>query len=105
MSRTRRRSSVNAEAIAPWVALSVILLMWWAGAKMVAWIRPLPAGPVAALGPSDLSRGAKTTRPIDATTPEGRIAAAPRAQEATLTADVSVTYGSFSGYVTIEVGS
>jgi peptidoglycan LD-endopeptidase LytH len=37
--RHRRRSVLHAEAIAPWVTLSVILLVWWAGAKTLdlAW--------------------------------------------------------------------
>jgi len=34
-----RRRSVHAEAIAPWVTLSVILLMWWAGSKTLTWVR------------------------------------------------------------------
>src|SRR5437764_14493603 len=45
MNRTYRRSA-HVEAIAPWAALSVILLMWWAGAKTVAWIRPHVAAPI-----------------------------------------------------------
>ena len=32
MTTRHRRRSVQAEAIAPWVALSVVLLVWWAGA-------------------------------------------------------------------------
>ena len=39
MTRTYRRSA-HVEAVAPWVALSVILLMGWAGAKAVNWARP-----------------------------------------------------------------
>jgi murein DD-endopeptidase MepM/ murein hydrolase activator NlpD len=39
--RTRhRRRSVHAEAVAPWAALSVILVMWWAGAKALNWVWP-----------------------------------------------------------------
>jgi murein DD-endopeptidase MepM/ murein hydrolase activator NlpD len=39
MTIRHRRRSVHAEAIAPWVTLSVILLVWWAGAKTLglAW--------------------------------------------------------------------
>ena len=33
-----RRRSVHVEAIAPWVTLSVVLLIWWAGAKTVDWV-------------------------------------------------------------------
>jgi murein DD-endopeptidase MepM/ murein hydrolase activator NlpD len=39
VSRQRRRP-VRAEAIAPWVALAVVLFVWWAGAKAVKWARP-----------------------------------------------------------------
>jgi len=42
MSRVMRsyRRSAHAEAIAPWAALSVILLMWWIGAKTLTTLRP-----------------------------------------------------------------
>jgi peptidoglycan LD-endopeptidase LytH len=40
MTTRHRRRSVQAEAIAPWAALSVVLLMWWAGATALKWIRP-----------------------------------------------------------------
>ena len=40
MTTRHRRRSVHAEAIAPWAALSIILLMWWAGAKTLDWMRP-----------------------------------------------------------------
>ena len=40
MTTRHRRRSVQAEAIAPWVTLSVVLLMWWAGATALDWIRP-----------------------------------------------------------------
>jgi murein DD-endopeptidase MepM/ murein hydrolase activator NlpD len=40
--RTRhRRRSVNAEAIAPWASLSVVLIIWWAGARALQWARPV----------------------------------------------------------------
>ena len=37
MSVRHRRRSFHAEAIAPWAALSFILLIWWAGAKTLNW--------------------------------------------------------------------
>ncbi len=40
MTIRHRRRSVHAEAIAPWVTLSVVLLMWWAGAAALDWMRP-----------------------------------------------------------------
>jgi peptidoglycan LD-endopeptidase LytH len=93
MSRTYRtsRRSAHAEAVAPWVALSVILLMWWAGAKTITWMRPHVSIPAASLGPAELSRNVPTARAIDAPAPrEGSLSAATK-QEPTLTADVSVT--------------
>jgi peptidoglycan LD-endopeptidase LytH len=45
MSVRHRRRSVHAEAIAPWAALSFILLIWWAGAKTINWIGPNPPVP------------------------------------------------------------
>jgi murein DD-endopeptidase MepM/ murein hydrolase activator NlpD len=35
-----RRRSIRVEAIAPWVALSVVLFAWWAGATALKWARP-----------------------------------------------------------------
>jgi peptidoglycan LD-endopeptidase LytH len=40
MTMRHRRRSVQVEAIAPWVALCVVLLMWWAGATALKWARP-----------------------------------------------------------------
>ena len=34
-----RRRSLQVEAIAPWAALCVVLLMWWAGATALKWAR------------------------------------------------------------------
>jgi murein DD-endopeptidase MepM/ murein hydrolase activator NlpD len=86
MSRTYRRS-VHAEAIAPWVALSVILLLWWAGAKTVRWMRPHPSLPMAsAQNPAPRVHG---TRAIDGPLKDPSISAA--RSEPTLSADVSVT--------------
>jgi murein DD-endopeptidase MepM/ murein hydrolase activator NlpD len=49
--RTRhRRRSVHAEAIAPWAALSFILLLWWAGAKAVNWVSPDREYPLLSFG-------------------------------------------------------
>jgi murein DD-endopeptidase MepM/ murein hydrolase activator NlpD len=38
-TRHARRRAVHVEAIAPWVALSVVLFVWWAGATAVDWAR------------------------------------------------------------------
>jgi murein DD-endopeptidase MepM/ murein hydrolase activator NlpD len=40
MTIRHRRRSVHAEAIAPWLTLSVILLIWWGGAKTLNWVNP-----------------------------------------------------------------
>lgn len=40
MTTHRRRRAVEVEAIAPWMALSVVLLVWWAGATALKWARP-----------------------------------------------------------------
>ena len=48
-SRSRRRS-VHVEAIAPWGALSVVLLVWWAGATALNWARPGHPTPLSSFG-------------------------------------------------------
>jgi murein DD-endopeptidase MepM/ murein hydrolase activator NlpD len=51
MKIRHRRRSVQVEAVAPWVALCVVLLMWWAGATALKWARSgnlLPESPVGA---------------------------------------------------------
>jgi murein DD-endopeptidase MepM/ murein hydrolase activator NlpD len=40
MSIRHRRRLLHAESIAPWAALSFILLIWWAGAKTLDWMKP-----------------------------------------------------------------
>jgi len=40
MTVRHRRRSLHAEAIAPWAALTFILLMWWAGAQTLKWALP-----------------------------------------------------------------
>jgi murein DD-endopeptidase MepM/ murein hydrolase activator NlpD len=48
MTMRHRRRQVHAEAVAPWAALSIVLLVWWAGAQALDWVRtgwppfPLP---------------------------------------------------------------
>ena len=50
MSIRHRRRSIRAEVIAPWVALSVILLIWWAGATALRWVRPGSESPLTSFG-------------------------------------------------------
>jgi peptidoglycan LD-endopeptidase LytH len=59
-----RRRSVQAEAIAPWVALSVVLVMWWAGASALRWARPGDPTPLLSFGRNaDIS--VPKTKPVD----------------------------------------
>ena len=51
----RARAPVHAETIAPWVALSVVLLIWWAGATALKWVQPVPSGSQSSFGSSDPS--------------------------------------------------
>ena len=50
MTVRHRRRSVHAEAIAPWMTLSVILLIWWAGAKTLDWALPDVESPLVSFG-------------------------------------------------------
>jgi peptidoglycan LD-endopeptidase LytH len=59
-----RRRSVHVEAIAPWVALSVVLLMWWAGARALNWARPGNYGPLVSFGPT-ADTSVPKTKPVD----------------------------------------
>src|SRR3954466_10406528 len=91
MYRTSRRSA-QVEAIAPWVALTVILLMWWAGAHTIHWLLPRSSGPAAALGPAELSRDVPKTKPLDEPAPKTGVLVVGTAHgEPTLTADVAVS--------------
>ena len=85
MNRSYRRSA-HVEAIAPWAALSVILLMWWAGAKTVAWIRPHVAAPILK---TQGTLHVPTAHAIDGAIQEPAMTA-PKSG-LTLSADVSVT--------------
>ena len=50
MTTRHRRRAVQVEAIAPWAALAVILLAWWAGATALDWAREVRDGAPVALG-------------------------------------------------------
>jgi len=85
MTVRHRRRSVNAEAIAPWLTLSVILLLWWAGATTLHW-----AGVPNPLWPDnpDVHRSVPKTRPVDPGRPEAAVG--PRRNGATISADTRV---------------
>jgi murein DD-endopeptidase MepM/ murein hydrolase activator NlpD len=85
MTLRHRRRSVHAEAIAPWVTLSVVLLLWWAGAKALNWVnpdlgrRPFNAG---------VDRSVAREAPVDRHVPEPAIA--PRPAAPTISANTRV---------------
>jgi peptidoglycan LD-endopeptidase LytH len=62
MTTRHRRRSVQAETIAPWVALSIVLLMWWAGAAALKWARTGGALPDLSF-PTASSSGVEKTKP------------------------------------------
>jgi peptidoglycan LD-endopeptidase LytH len=71
MTIRHRRRPVQAEAIAPWVTLSVVLLAWWAGATALKWARPGLSAPQVSFGARDTSVPKVT--PVDEVRPEATI--------------------------------
>ncbi len=90
MSASHRRS-VNAEAIAPWVALVFVLLMWWAGARAVSWLRPHAGMPPVVRRSAEHASAAAVRRPLDTPKREAAVSAAPRPGEPAIGADRIVT--------------
>jgi len=76
---------VHAEAIAPWVTLSVILLMWWVGSKTLNWV--WPAVPEISYN-AGVDRSVPTVRPVDRSA-HGRAMASSKTTP-TLSADTRV---------------
>ena len=70
MTIRHRRRSVHAEAIAPWVALSVVLLIWWAGAKALNWARPGHQTPLDVRLARASIRPCRRSKPVDDVPPE-----------------------------------
>ena len=90
MTTRHRRRSVNAEAIAPWLALSVVLLVWWAAAQALNWARPGHQTPLLSFGTkSDPS--VPKAKPIDAERPGAALTS--RSPGPTISANTMV-YGS-----------
>jgi murein DD-endopeptidase MepM/ murein hydrolase activator NlpD len=85
MTVRHRRRSVNAEAIAPWLTLSVILLLWWAGAKTLNW-----AGVSQPRWPENagVDRSVPKTQPVDELRPEPSVR--PRRDGPTISASTRV---------------
>ena len=64
MRAQHRRRTVQAESVAPWVALSVVLLVWWAGAKTLDWVRPDPERAITSSG-ARVDPSVPKRKPID----------------------------------------
>jgi murein DD-endopeptidase MepM/ murein hydrolase activator NlpD len=64
MTTRHRRRSVHAEDIAPWVALSVVLLIWWAGAKALGWVWPGYQAPMVSSG-ARVDPSVPKVKPVD----------------------------------------
>jgi murein DD-endopeptidase MepM/ murein hydrolase activator NlpD len=69
MTTRHRRRSVHTEAIAPWVALSVVLLVWWAGAQALNWARVGDRGAVSSFG-ARTDPAVPKAKPVDTVAPE-----------------------------------
>lgn len=82
-----RRRAVQAEAIAPWVALSVVLLMWWVGAKALNWARPGHPGPLTSFG-ARVDPSVPKAKPVDDVPREAAVA--PRDIVPTISPDTAV---------------
>jgi peptidoglycan LD-endopeptidase LytH len=87
MTLRHRRRSLDAEAVAPWVALSFILLIWWMGAKTLEWAKPGYRFPQASLA----DRSVPKVDPVDTVPPEAALTPGKPGTEATISADTSVS--------------
>jgi murein DD-endopeptidase MepM/ murein hydrolase activator NlpD len=92
MSVKHRRRGLHAEAIAPWVALSFILLMWWMGAQALHWYRPAHRYPLWSFDPSPVAESKKVSKPIDAPAPSAAAMARP-GEAAMSAADTGISHG------------
>ena len=63
MTTRHKRRAIQAETIAPWIALSVVLSVWWAGAKALNWVRDVRDTPTTFNAGVDAS--VRKTKPID----------------------------------------
>ena len=75
MSLRHKRRSFHPEAIAPWAALSFILLIWWAGAKTLNWARPDHRYPLMSFG-ARVDPDVPKTEPVDTVREEPALTAA-----------------------------
>lgn len=72
MTTRHRRRSVQAEAVAPWLALSVVLLVWFVGAQAVRWARPGHEYPLLSFG-SRVGSSVPKAKPVDTAPREATI--------------------------------
>jgi peptidoglycan LD-endopeptidase LytH len=91
MRSRHRRRSIHAEAIAPWLALSFILLLWWMGAQALKWYRPNHGYTLWSFTPSPAVELKKVSKPLDASAPEA--AAIARPGESVISADSGISSG------------
>ena len=88
MTTRHRRRPIRAEAIAPWLALSVVLLVWWAGAQAMNWARPGHRTPLLSFG-TRADRWVPKARPVDPA-PREDAALRPRDAGPTISANTMV---------------
>ena len=87
MRAQHRRSSVHAETIAPWVALSIVLLLFWAGAKALNWAQPGHPGPFTSYS-ARVDPTVPKVKPVDGVPREAAVA--PRDNTPTISPDTAV---------------
>ena len=87
MTLRHRRRSVHAEVIAPWAALSFILLIWWAGAKTLDWAKRGPSLPTS-FGRVD--RSVPKSEPVDTLPSDPALMPNKPAAEVTISADTTI---------------
>ncbi|HET9467062.1 MAG TPA: M23 family metallopeptidase [Vicinamibacterales bacterium] len=83
-----RRRTIHAEAVAPWLALSVVLLVWWAGARALNWARPGFRSPLTSFSTRVDPSGPKARPMHDA--PRADAALRPRDNRPTISANTMV---------------
>jgi peptidoglycan LD-endopeptidase LytH len=89
MTLRHRRRSLHAEAIAPWAALSFILLIWWAGAKTLEWAKPGPSVPTS-FG-RRVDRSVPRTDPVDTQPSEPAMTPGRPSTEATISPNPAIS--------------
>ena len=88
MSLRHRRRSIHAETVAPWAALSFILLVWWLGAKTLNWATPGRQYPLMSIG-ARVDPAVPKVKPVDAAPVEPVVRA--RNEGPTISADTRIS--------------